>query len=276
MNGSIVKVIHNLGGYMKYATSIVLLVLCAALSLSAAPLTVSWADGKVELKNGAAWNAVGMGDQIDSSATIRLAKGASVELSDGKRKVSLTAEGTYVVDNLLKKGAVASKQNEGALNKLGKLVDPQASVGSTTVAAVRGAAIEPAKESTAWQSDVDVSAIMDEGRQLVRSGDYDKAAAKFGEAVDAADGVDKDAAMYSQSWALAAGDNQARAVKILRAMPVTGNWAGPRALLLARLDIDSGANAEARSVVQSGLDAKLFVGDEVDFAKSLIDEASAQ
>jgi len=261
---------------MKRLMFIGMIALAVALGLSAAPLTVSWADGKVDLQSGASWKELSLGDEIDSSATIRLAKGASVELTDGKRKVSLTAGGTYLVDSLLKKGAVAAKPNQLALNKLGKLVDPQASVGSTTVAAVRGAAIEPAKESTAWQADVDVPAIMDEGRQLVRSGEYDKAAAKFGEAVSAAEGVDKDSAMYSQAWALAAGNSQAKAVKVLRAMPSTGNWAGPRALLLARLDIDSGASGEAASLIQSGLDAKLFVGDEVDMAKALLDEASAQ
>jgi hypothetical protein len=261
---------------MKRYILVVLVAFAATLCLSAVPLTVSWADGKVDLKNGTSWAAVNMGDQIDSASTIRLSKGASVELSDGKRKVSLTAEGTYTLDNMLKKGAVASRNNANALNKLGKLVDPQASVSSTTVAAVRGAAIEPAKDTTAWQSDVDVNTIMEEGRELVRAGDYSSAALKFGEAVEVAEGVEKDSAMYSQAWALAAADSQAQSVKILRAMPSTGNWAGPRALLLARLDIDSGANAEAKSVIQAGIAAKLFVGDEGDLAKSLLAEASAE
>jgi hypothetical protein len=203
-----------------------------------------------------------------------VAKGASVEFSTGKQKISLTAPGSYVLDNILKKGAVASQNKSVALNKLGKLVDPQASVGSTTVAAVRGAAIEPSKDSVDWQSDtVDVPAVMDEGRQLVRNGDYANAALKFGEAAEAADGADKDAAQYAQSWALAANDSSAQAVKILRVMPSTGNYAAPRALLLARLDIDSGAKGEAQSLLNAGIKAKLFVGDDVDLANSLLDEA---
>jgi hypothetical protein len=247
----------------------------AALSLNAVPLTVSWADGKVDLQKGSSWVAVNIGDKIDSAATLRLAKGASIELSDGKQKVSLTAAGSYVLDSLLKQGAAASKSKTGALNKLGKLVDPQASVGSTTVAAVRGAAIEPAKDSVDWQADtVDVNAVMDEGRQLVRDGDYTNAALKFGEAAGAADGDAKDAAQYAQAWALAADDSSARAVKILRVMPSKGAWAAPRALLLARLDIDSGAKAEAQSVLNAGVKAKLFVGDDVELANSLLAEAS--
>ena len=262
---------------MKRLVMIILATLAVAFAASAVPLTVSWADGKVDLQKGSSWAAVNMGDKIDSGATIRLAKGASVELTAGKRKVSLTAAGTYVLDSLLKQGAVASKNTSAALDKLGKLVDPKASTGSSTVAAVRGAAIEPAKDSVTWQSDtVDVAAVMDEGRQLVRDGDFTNAALKFNEAAEAADGNEKDSAQYAEAWSLAADGSSARAVKVLRAMPSTGSWAGPRALLLARLDIDSGAKDEAKSVIDSGFTAKLFLGDDVELAKSLQAEASAK
>jgi len=260
---------------MKKLCVVVMVAFVAALSLSAVPLTVSWADGKVDFQKGSSWVAINIGDQIDSASTVRLAKGASIELSTGKQKLSLTAPGSYVLDSILKKGAVASQSKAVALSKLGKLVDPQASVGSTTVAAVRGAAIEPSKDTVDWQADtVDVAAVMDEGRQLVRNGDYANAALKFNEAASAADGDEKDSAQYAEAWALAANDSSAQAVKILRTMPSSGTWAAPRALLLARLDIDSGANAEAKTVLKSGISAKLFVGDDVDLAKSLLDEAS--
>jgi hypothetical protein len=262
---------------MKRLSLVILTAFVAAISLSAASLTVSWTDGKVDLKKGSSWVAVNMGDKIDSASTLRLGAGASVELNDGKRKMSLTAPGTYVLDSLLKQGALAAKKDNGTLNKLGKLVDPKASVGSSTVAAVRGAAVEPAKDTVTWQSDtVDVAAVMEEGRQLVRDGEYADAALKFNEAASAAEGSDKDSAQYAEAWALAADDSSARAVKVLRTMAATGSWAGPRALLLARLDIDSGAKAEAKSVIEDGMTAKLFMGDDVDLAKSLLAEASAK
>ena len=133
-----------------------------------------------------------------------------------------------------------AKKKEGALDKLGKLVDPKVTTGSTAVAAVRGAAIEPTQESVTWISDsVDVAAVMEEGRVLARKGDFAGAAQNFDVAVSAADGEDKDQATYDEAWALAASDSQARAVKLLRDMPSQGVWAAPRALLLARLDIDS-------------------------------------
>jgi hypothetical protein len=263
---------------MKRLLVVGIVAFLAALSLNAAPLSVSWADGKVDLQKGSSWVAVSMGDDLDSSAVIRLGPGASVELTDGKHKVSLTAAGTYSLDSLLKQGAIASKNKGGALDKLGKLVDPKASVsGGGTVAAVRGAAIEPTSDTVTWESDsVDVSAVMDEGRKLVRDGDFTGAAKKFDTAAQAADGEDKDSAQYAESWALAAGDNTAQAVKILRTMPSSGTWAAPRALLLARLDIDSGAKNEAISVLNAGVKSKIFVGDDVDLANSLLTEASAK
>ena len=262
---------------MKRLTMVLLVAFVALLSLSAVPLTVSWADGKVDLQKGSAWAGVKIGDKLDSGATLRLAAGASVELSDGKRKVALTAAGTYVLDSLLKQGAASAKNKTGVLDKLGKLVDPKASTGSATVAAVRGAAVEPAKDSVSWMSDaVDIGAVMDEGRKLVRDGDFAAAAVKFDEAVNAAEGDEKESASYAQAWALAADDSSARAVKLLRGMSASGIWAGPRALLLARLDIDSGAKAEAKAVLDAASAAKLFVGDDVDLAKSMLAEASAK
>jgi hypothetical protein len=261
---------------MRKWAIVVLVAFAVAVGLSAVPLTVSWADGKVELKKGSAWSALNVGDRLDSASTIRLAKGSAVELSDGKRKLSITAEGNYALDGLLKKGAVASKQSVAAMDKLGKLVDPKATVDSTAVAAVRGAAVEPSEGKVEWQSDTaDLPALMEEGRRLVRSGDFATAALRFNEAVGIAEGQDKDAAMYSEAWALAADESRARAVNLLREMPSIGNWAGPRALLLARLDIDSGAKDEAKVVIQKGMAGKIFTGDEVDLAKSLLDEASA-
>ncbi len=262
---------------MKRAFLVVTATLIAILSLSAVPLTVSWADGKVDLQKGSAWASVSMGDKLDSASTLRLAAGASVELTDGKRKVSITAAGTYQLDSLLKQGAASAKNKAGALDKLGKLVDPKASTGAATVAAVRGAAVEPAKDSVTWMSDtVDIAAVMEEGRKLVRDGDFASAAAKFDEAVYAAEGDEKVSASYAEAWALAADDSSARAVKILRGMPASGTWAAPRALLLARLDIDSGAKAEAKAVLEAANASKLFVGDDVDLAKSLLTEANAK
>jgi hypothetical protein len=116
---------------------------------------------------------------------------------------------------------------------------------------------------------------MEEGRTLLRNQEFSAAAVKFSEAADAAEGDQLDAASYAQAWALASDGSVARAVKILRTMPASGPWAAPRALLLARLDIDSSAKAEAKAVLTAAKTAKLFVGDDVALAEALLAEASS-
>lgn len=262
---------------MKRACLVIAVLFASALGLSAAPLTVAWADGKVDLQKGSAWVALSIGDKLDSSSTIRLGAAASVELTDGKRKMALTAPGLYALEALLKQGASSASRTSGALTKLGKLVDPALTTAGTSVAAVRGAAIEPAKDSVTWMSDsVDVKAVMDEGRKLARHGDYAEAAAKFDEAASAADGEDAEAALYAEAWALAADQSSARSVKILRGMADSGTWAGPRALLLARLDIESGAAAEAKALLGAAMAGNLFVGDDVDLANSMLAELNGK
>jgi hypothetical protein len=260
---------------MKKAFLATLASLMLASSLAAVPLRVAWADGKVERQKGAAWAAVGIGDQVDSSDTIRLAAGASVEITDGKRKVALTAAGQYKLDELLKQGSEMARKKVGALDKLGKLVDPKASAASSAVAAVRGGPVEP--DSVTWMVDeVDVAAVMDEGRALVREGDFSAAAAKFDEAVLAAEGVQKAEAAYAEAWALAADDRTGQAVKLLRSMSAAGQWEGPRVLLLSRLDLDTGSAKEAASLLKAGIDAKLFAGDDLELAKAMLTESAGK
>jgi len=56
-------------------------------------------------------------------------------------------------------------------------------------------------------------------------------------------------------------------------MPAIGVWAGPRALLLARLDLESGAKAEAKSVLEAAIAAGFLAGEELQLAKGMLEEA---
>jgi hypothetical protein len=268
-------VLKNEGGALRSLLSLALVV-AAGLALSATPLKVNWADGRVEIQSGSAWTAVELGDVIDSASTLRLAPGATVELLGGGRKLSLTATGSYDLDSLLRQGADSGKKKTGLLEMLAKRVDPKPSTSATAVGAVRGAAVEPNKDTMTWASDaVDVSGMMEEGRGLMREGDFAAAALKFGEAAGLAEGDAKDAAAYAEAWALASDDSVAQAVKILREMPSSGPWASARALLLARLDLDSGAKDEAKALLEEATAAYLFAGQDVDLAESLLAEANA-
>ncbi len=246
----------------------------ALLALGASPLSVSWIDGKVEAKSGSSWRLLSVGDMVDSQDTVRLGAGAVAEFSDGKRKVAITAAGMFPLESLLKGGADATKKRSATVDKLGRLVDPNARASQTAVAGVRGAAVEPAGETITWASEgPDPDVLMDEARALARDGRFAEASHKFSEAADAAEGEQKDGALYGKAWALAAADSVVPAVMTLRTIPASGPWAGPRALLLARLDLESGAVEEARSVLKTAIDAKLLVGDDLALAKSMLEEA---
>jgi hypothetical protein len=261
---------------MKKALAAAVSSLLLAAALYAVPLRVAWVDGKVERQKGAAWASVGIGDQVDSSDTIRLSAGASVEITDGKRKVALTAAGAYKLDTLLKQGSEVARKKVGALDKLGKLVDPKASAASSAVAAVRGGEARGADDVTWMVDEVDVAAVMEEGRALVREGDFSAAAAKFDEAVLAAEGEQKAEASYAEAWALAADERTGQAVKLLRSIGGAGRWEAPRILLLARLDLDSGSAQEAATLLKAGVDAKLFSGEDLELAKAMLAETPAK
>ncbi|MGO8694984.1 MAG: tetratricopeptide repeat protein [Rectinemataceae bacterium] len=259
---------------MKRRTLFILFSVAFIVALGATPLTVSWIDGRVEKKNGSNWVDLNMGDRLDSASTVRLGPGATAEFVAGERRISLTASGVFVLDSLLKRGTEGAERRSGMLDKLAALVDPTARTTDTTVAGVRGNLIgDQSSGDMTWESDnADVDAIMTSAQQLVRDKHYAEAAEKFGEAAAAADGDKKDNATYGQAWALAANGQTAESVKILRGMSSSGVWAGPRALLLARLDIDSGAPAEARSLLQSALDGEALAGDDIQLAKGMIAE----
>jgi hypothetical protein len=258
----------------KTLLSILVIASCAAY-LGATPLTVSWVEGKVEKSAGSGWAAINIGDRIDSAETVRLGAQATAEFTDGKRKVAIAAAGTFNLERLLRGGSESAKKRTAVVDKMGKMVDSSIGSGQTSVAGVRGAAVvEPSAEAISWASEgVDVDALMTEAKELAKAGKYPDAAAKFAAAAREAEGEQKDGALYGQAWALAVDGSAIPALKTLRSMPSSGPWAGPRALLLARLDLDSGAAEEAAAVLKAALAAKLLVGDDVELAKDMLAEA---
>lgn len=243
-----------------------------AISAAAAvPLTVSWAEGKVEFQKGSAWKVLNAGDKVESTDTIRLGPASYVELSDGRRKIVLSAPGVFALEAVLKSGAEKAAKTTGALGKLGKLVDPKAQSSSTAVAGVRGAA--QGADSMVWATDSESpEALIEEARAMLREERFADAAELFGEAASVAEGELRDSALYSRAWCLASAGGTLGAIKTLRAMPAVGPWSGPRALLLARLDLDTGAAAEAKSVLQAALAAGTLSGDDAVLAKAMLEE----
>lgn len=259
---------------MRKTLSVLILVLVATAAFSA-PLTASWVEGKVEYGSGSAWKPVNIGDKIDSSQSVRLAAGAMAEFAEGNRRISLSAPGTYSLDALVKAGAQQSANRSSALGKLGKLVDPKAADAATAIAGVRGAAQGEAE--TMWMTESEGgAALAEEAKSFAREGRFSDAASLFGQAAEASTGDERDGYVFSKAWSLAAGGATIEAIKTLRAFaPAGADWAAQRGLLLARLDIDSGAGAEARTILEQLLASGKLSGDDLELAKAMQVEAKA-
>jgi len=276
------------------------LVLMAATAAFASNLTATWIEGTVERKQGSSWAAVKLGDIVKSSDTVRLADSSIAEFSDGRQKVTLTAPGTFSLSSMLRAGASQDKRKASLLDRLARILSPDRKPAQDAVGGVRGEA-QSGSDATPWvDGDDDADAVSaatgDSGEDaaaaaaalaaknagllsaawdLVKAKDYRKAAAQFGSVAESSDGGMKVEALYGQAWAFEASGSTIPAIKILRSMPGEGAWAGPRVLLLARLDLGTGAYAEARSLLESAIGASLFSGEDLELANSMLKEAKA-
>jgi hypothetical protein len=116
-----------------------------------------------------------------------------------------------------------------------------------------------------------------DARALSVKGDFTAAASAW--AAVAADNSVPEAlrseARYARAYALAAAGSMPQAIKALRAMSGSEAFAGPRAILLARLDLGSGAHDEAICVLQDALDSSVLRPEDEALVRSLLQEAEA-
>lgn len=277
-----------------------LLVFMAATAAFASNLTATWIEGTVERKQGSSWTAIKLGDIVKSSDVVRLADSSIAEFSDGRQKVTLTAAGTFSLSTMLRAGASLDKRKASLLDRLARILSPDRKPSQDTVGGVRGddkddpvatpwvdgdgeadavsaatgeSGEDPAAEAAALA--VKNAGIISAAWDLVKAKDYRKAAEQFGSVVATAQGGMKAEALYGQAWALEASGSTIPAIKILRAMPAESAWAGPRVLLLSRLDLGTGAYSEARSLLESAIGSGLFSGEDLEQAKAMLKEAKA-
>lgn len=111
---------------------------CAFLAAAQQVVQVDWVEGTVERMVGSAWRAVDIGDSFGTDTTLRLAKGASAELSSGGVRVRLTAPGTYKLAEAFTKAKGGSPASDTAA-KIAKLAGKgDYNLVTATTAGVRG------------------------------------------------------------------------------------------------------------------------------------------
>ncbi|MDX9958514.1 MAG: hypothetical protein AB7T74_02675 [Clostridia bacterium] len=247
----------------------------AVISVSAAPVSVAFVDGTVHVLSGSNWKLLDFDDRFDSSQSVRLGKGAVLELSaQGGSMVAIATQGTFVVDDLLKprteRGAVAT-----VAAKLEKLA--QGSKSDITVAGVRGsAAVEP--QELMWAGDgVEAEATFEEAMTAYKNGLNSEAWTLFTEAKglyeDAADPNGAARSAWHASLAGLASGSGAKALAALRSADPAdaGALRGSYALALATLGARYGDTAGAKLMLQKALDSG-WLDDQtmVEDAKSLL------
>jgi hypothetical protein len=242
--------------------ALLMLVFLAAGSLFAAPVTVVFVDGTVQVQSGSTWKALDFDDKFDSALSVKLAAGALLEIqAQGGSSVTIAAPGTYKVDTLFKPrtepSAVATVA--GKLEKIAKGTKQD-----TTVAGVRGSEAVVAK-GTMWAGGtVEADEAFNSADAASKSGDHTGAWKLYMESlelyIEASDPTGAARAAYSASLSALAGNSGAKALSSLRAASPedAGALRGSYALALAALSARYGATAEAKTLLDKAINSGWF------------------
>jgi tetratricopeptide (TPR) repeat protein len=229
------------------------LVLAAAVGVSAQAFTVNYLDGTVELQNAKGWTAISIGDQVPADASIRISQAGSIELRRGAAKITLLKDGVYALATLAKAGAgTGSTGVAGAITqKLQSLVTekPKAS----TAGGVRGA--EQGAGSVTWVDESDDSRAQIQG--LLDKKRYTDAVKELNDAIASASS-DADVAEfnYMLGFAYYGSGQTARAYRILAKLDPSADvqWYARYVILKAQVLVDAQNYKDALAILAPFID----------------------
>ncbi len=166
---------------MKRASAFVLLILIAAIPLFAEDLLIEYVEGTLEIKERAIWAELYIGDMIPENSLIRLSGNGFAELSTRAFTITLSDDGTYNTQSLLRSGQKIASWDIGSVvnSKLLKLIAP-GEQGQTAVMGVRGAAAD--EDQLTWVEEG--GEYLEKGKQLLVDGLFDEAIPVFKEGAD--------------------------------------------------------------------------------------------
>jgi|GEM_PF-3221020 tetratricopeptide (TPR) repeat protein len=244
-----------------------------ALSLGAqAVYTAEFVSGTVERRVGSAWKAIEPGDQLKEAEakSVRLGKRSLAEFSSKGRKISLSAEGSYDLQELFSKPApkVASALG-GRVQKLLTDVKPRVE----TVAGVR--AEEQGDDLGALFQDE--YSLFVSGRDAIMAGDMAGGESILEEAWEYAEGSDDEALLARISYYLGLSRvSQGMLAKSLMALRQadwrdSGDLAADYLTLRLDLELQTNSPAEAKALIKEALEA----GPAKGLQQSFLDELKA-
>jgi tetratricopeptide (TPR) repeat protein len=219
-------------------------------SLAAQELSVSYADGPCQVKNGAAWAPVNIGDKLAADAVVKLDKGASLEIQAGGSAIGFTRAGTYQLKDVL---AARKKTDSGGVAKslqstLTAMAGAAPVRSQSSVAGVRAA--NKSESASNWVTS-DTAVLVEAGKSLLQSGKYTDALARFLGAKEEAEDEELPQVQYLIAATLTImGDERRAAKEVLDIVPdPEADWAGDCILLQAQLLEDSFAWTDAAALL---------------------------
>lgn len=226
---------------------IVLATLFAAMiaaSLTAQSLTVSYAEGSAEVRNGSAWQRVEIGDTIAPDATIRLGDHSYLELQVPGAKIALSQKGTYDLGRLVAENRATREADvERALSsKLAAMFSSPAP--HATAMGVRGAQVGDSNGIT-WVTSV-AQVYMDSGKDYIKQGRYGKAVKELEKALETASDTERPEVHYYLAYAYSLAGDTRQALKQVAALQPADfeNGGADLVLLKGKLLLDTNAYSQ--------------------------------
>ncbi len=233
-------------GSARLCLGIILGLVFSVGAVGAQTLSVEYIEGEAAQKKGATWTNLSVGDLVQPDGSVRLGPHALVQLKAPGAAITLSQPGIYGMTNVL--AARASLGRTGA----GKAVAVAISrlfVASTRIeSSAGGVRAEQFAETdfSDWvETDSDVP--LEEGKDFLSSGEYEKAIARFEEAVRAAMTDQASEARFYLASAYSLTGKTREALKQIDGLQPTGSegWAPDFVLLKAKLLEDTFAFAPA-------------------------------
>jgi hypothetical protein len=211
-------------------------------AFSQALWTVDFVHGEVTQTNKGVELRLSAGIQLPGDSTIRVGKGALVELSSGGRKISIVREGSYTINAIA--SSVATSSPKGFMEALGEKLRSmlKGSAGEQMVAGVRASeAAKPAGFSTGGEE------ARKNGEAAMLAGNYSAAVSEFEYALEEALPGEEGEIRTSLASALVMLDRPMEALAVLREGERDVNPQGH--ILEATLLLGAGAADEALKVL---------------------------
>lgn len=242
---------------MKTAMCTCVLSLLVAVMVTAAPnLLVAYLEGSAYLQKGSSWEAISIGDAIPVTSNVRLDAGGSLKLSGIGTDISLTQQGTYLMQDLLSvRQAMGSSGVDMVLAKVLEFLLQGTLHNQSTAAGVRGAN-ESKSEDSEWVES-GTQDTLQQAKDFIQAENYSKAIEVLSQSLDTASQEELPTIHHCLAYALSLTGNTTAAIKELAGIRPKDNdsWAPDFVLLKAKLYLDSFTFSQAVVwLTQSGND----------------------